>query len=394
MGGSPCYGARCPGDNKLSLHRDKPVRRFLSFLSVFILFPVFIYAQEDLIPVTIVESPLPASARPYSIGEYRSFVEMDRPFMADEFSTKFAPYKSENPADYTLTTLNEVLVIKKVTDVEKTESIGTLFFTVYFQYTLYQNGADPRQYTFNTVGNGKTDEEALDKCFRNAAIHVSDLASTVTAYPAEFFVSSMVSGEYVLSCGKKDKVHKGDEFHVYSKRNGQDIGRLYAVNVKDDITFTQPIHLKDQVIAGDSVNRVKMLGLASTLYYDFIFGDNLNCMGFYEEYFRGFRFFRFLIGTEYITGLDDNCWNIYGGLKTMWHLGYLDLSSIIYLGRGYADGAFRYTGGSIKILAEMTPMDWLKFGLETGYSKWLADHDDDYPNYGGFLLGASVTLRY
>ena len=363
-------------------------------LLAFLVMPIFLWAQEDLIPVTIVEHPLPASAKPYSIAEYRSFVEMDRPFLGDDFSTRFAPFISDNPEDYTLEKPNEVLVIKKVVDVEKTESIGAVFFPVYFQYTVCQEGAENREYTFNTVGNGTTDEAALDKCFRNGAIHVSELAGTITAHPAEFFVSSMVSGEYVLSCGKKDKIHKGDEFHVYSKRNGQDIGRIYAVNVKDDITFAQPIHLKDQVIAGDGVDRINMLGLGSTLYYDFIFGDNLNCVGFYEEYFRGFRFFRFLIGTEYITGLDDNSWNIYGGLKTMWHLGYLDLSSIIYLGRGYADGAFRYTGGSVKLLAEITPMDFLKVGLETGYTKWLADHDKEYPNYGGFLLGASVTLRY
>jgi len=370
------------------------VRNILIFLIVFLLMPIFLFSQEAQIPVAIVEFPIPAEVRQYQIGEYRSFVEMDRPLMADEFSARFVPFTSGNPDDYTIASPDEILVFKKVVTVEKTESIGTVFFTAYFQYTVCQNGAERKEFTFNTVGNGTTDQEALDKCFRNGAIHVAELAGTITAHPAEFFVSSMISGEYVLSCGKKDKIHKGDEFHVFSRRNGQDIGRLYAVSVKDDITFTQPIHLKDQVLAGDSVDKVKMLGLGSNFYYDFIFGDNLNCFGFYEEWFRGFRFFRFLVGTEYMTGLDDNCWNLYGGLKTMWHLGYLDLSSIIYIGRGYADSDFRYTGGSIKLLAEITPLDWLKVGLETGYSKWLADHDDEYSNYGGFLLGASVTLRY
>ena len=368
--------------------------RRLLLLSVFIFLSALAFAQDAEIPITIVEFPIPDQAKAYGIGEYRSFVEMDRPFMGDGFSAKFAPFVSENIADYPLDSEGGATVFKKVVDVEKTDSIGTVFFTVHFQYTVCQEGAEPKEYTFGTVGNGTTDEEALDKCFRNAAIHVSDIAGSITIHPSEFTVSSMVSGEYILSCGKKDKVAKGDEFHVFSKRNGQDIGKLYAVNVKDDVTFAQPIHLKDQIIAGDGVERVRMLGIGANFYYDRIFGDNLNCMGGYLEYFRFFRFFRFLAGTEYINGLDDNCWNIYGGLKTMWHLGYLDLSSIIYIGRGYADDDWRYTGGSVKLLAEITPMDWLKFGLEAGYSKWLADHDDEYSNYGGFLLGAGITLRF
>ncbi|MBO7516389.1 MAG: hypothetical protein J6T61_01440, partial [Spirochaetia bacterium] len=313
------------------------MRRFLLFLSVLILLSGIAFAQENVIPVTIVEFPLPASARTYQIGEYRSFVEMDRPFMGDGFNAKFAPFTSENIADYPLDSEGGATVFKKVDKVEKTESIGTVFFTAYFKYTICQEGAEPKEYTFSTVGNGPTDEAALDKCFKNAAIQVSDIAGSISVHPAEFTVSSMVSGEYILSCGKKDKVAKGDEFHVYSKRNGQDIGKLYAVNVKDDITFAQPIHLKDQVIAGDGVEKVKMLGFGANFYYDRIFGDDLNCFGLYLEYFRFFRSFRFLVGTEHISGLDDNCWNIYGGLKTMWHLGYLDLSSLIYLGRGYAD---------------------------------------------------------
>ena len=369
------------------------MRKLFLLLAILIILPSILYAQEDVIPVAIVEFPLPDSARTYQISEYRSFVEMDRPFMGDGFSCRFAPYTSDNIADYPIGE-GEALVFKKVEKVEKTESIGTVFFTAYFQYTICQEGAEPVVHTFSTVGNGTSDEEALDKCFRNAAIHVSDIAGSISAHPAPFTVSSIISGEYVLSCGKKDKIAKGDEFHVYSKRNGREIGKLYAVKVKDDITFTQPIHLKDQIIAGDSVDRVKMLGFGANFYYDRIFGDDLNCFGLYLEYFRFFRSFRFLVGTEHISGLDDNCWNIYGGLKTMWHLGYLDLSSLIYLGRGYADSDWRYTGGSIKILAELTPIDWIKIGLETGYTKWLADHDNEYPNYGGFLLGTGITLRF
>ena len=369
------------------------MRRILFFISALILLPLSLMAQETVIPVRIVEFPLPESARTYQISEYRSFVEMDRPFMGDGFSCRFAPFTSEDINDYPLEA-GEALVFKRVIDVEKTESIGTIFFSVNFQYTIRQEGAEPKVYTFSTVGNGISGETALEKCFRNAAIHVSDIAGSISVRPAEFTVSSMISGEYVLSCGKKDKVAKGDEFHVYSKRNGQDIGKLFAVNVKDDITFTQPIHLKDQVIAGDGVERVKMLGFGANLYYDHIFGDDLNCFGLYLEYFRFFRSFRFLVGTEHITGLDDNAWNIYGGLKTMWHLGYIDLSSIIYIGRGYADGDYRYTGGSIKLLAEFTPIDWIKIGVETGFTEWLADHDNDYPNYGGFLLGGGITLRF
>ena len=370
------------------------MRKLLLSLTLLILLSGLLYAQEDLIPVKIVEFPLPESAKKYEIVEYRSFVEMDRPFMGDGFSCKFAPYTSANIEDYPIGDNGEALIFKKVVNVEKTESIGTVFFTASFQYTICQKGAEPVVHTFSTVGNGTTAEQALDRCFRNAAIHVSDIAASITVRPAEFTVTSMVSGEYVLSCGKKDKVAKGDEFHVYSKRNGQDIGKLYAVKVKDDITFAQPIHLKDQVIAGDGVDRVKMLGFGANFYYDHIFGDDLNCFGAYLEYFRFFRSFRFLVGTEHISGLDDNSWNVYGGLKTMWHLGYVDLSSLIYLGRGHADGDWRYTGGSIKLLAEFTPLDWLKVGVETGYSKWLADHDNDYPNYGGFLLGAGITLRF
>ena len=370
------------------------MKKFFLLLTVLILLSGFLYAQEEVIPIKIVEFPLPASARTYGIGEYRSFVEMDRPFMGDGFSCKFAPYRSDNLADYPIGDDGEALVFKKVVNVEKTESIGTVFFTAYFEYTICQKGAEPVVHTFSTVGNGTTDEMALDRCFKNAAIHVSEIAGSISVRPSPFTVSSMVSGEYVLSCGKKDKIAKGDEFHVYSKRNGRDIGKLYAVNVKDDITFTQPIHLKDQVIAGDGVERVKMLGFGANFYYDRIFGDDLNCFGMYLEYFRFFRAFRFLIGTEHISGLDDNSWNIYGGLKTMWHLGYLDLSSLIYLGRGFADGSYRYTGGSIKVLAEFTPIDWIKVGVETGYTKWLADHDNDYPNFGGFLLGAGITLRF
>ena len=376
------------------MHGDKPVKKFLLFLSVLILFSSFAFAQENVIPITLVEFPLPDSAKTYQIGEYRSFVEMDLPFMGEGFSAKFAPFKSENIADYPLDINGGATVFKKVEKVEKTESIGAVFFTTYFKYTICQMGAEPKEYSFSTVGNGSTDEVALDKCFRNAAIHVSDIAGSISLHPSEFNVSSMVSGEYILSCGKKDKVYKGDEFHVYSKRNGQDIGKIYAVNVKDDITFAQPIHLKDQIIAGDGVERVKMLGFGANFYYDRIFGDNLNCFGTYLEYFRFFRAFRFLIGTEYISGLDDNCWNVYGGFKTMWHLGYVDLSGLIYIGRGYSDSSFRYTGGSIKLLAEFTPKDWIKVGLETGFSKWLADHDNDYPNYGGFLLGTGITLRF
>jgi len=376
------------------MYRDKTVKKSFLLLLLLIMISGFIYAQEEVIPIKIVEFPLPASARTYEISEYRSFVEMDRPFMGDGFSCKFAPYTSADISDYSYDTEGQAIVFKKVVNVEKTDSIGTVFFTANFQYTVCQEGAEPVVHTFSTVGNGTTAEQALDRCFRNAAIHVSDIAGSISIRPAPFTVSSLVSGEYVLSCGKKDKIAKGDEFHVYSKRNGQDIGKLYAVKVKDDITFAQPIHLKDQVIAGDGVERVKMLGFGANFYYDRIFGDDLNCFGMYLEYFRFFRSFRFLIGTEHISGLDDNSWNIYGGLKTMWHLGYLDLSSLIYLGRGYADSAYRYTGGSIKILAEFTPIDWIKVGVETGYTKWLADHDDEYPNYGGFLLGAGITLRF
>ena len=369
------------------------MRRLLLLLSAFILMPLSAWAEDDIIPVSIVEYPLPDSARAYSVSEYRSFVEMERPFLGDEFSARFAPYKSADISDYPIEE-GSVLVFKKVLDVEKTESIGTVFFTVYFQYTICQDGAEPKEYTFSTVGNGISDSAALDKCFRNAAIHVADIAGAISAHPAPFTVSSIISGEYVLSCGKKDKIYKGDEFHVYSKRNGRDIGKLYAVNVKDDVAFTQPVYLKDMVIAGDSVEKIRLIGLSSNFYYDHIFGDNLNCFGFYQEVSRGMRAFRLLAGTEYMAGLDDNCWNIYGGLKTMWHLGYLDLSSLIYIGRGYADGDFRYTGGSIKLIAEFTPLDWLKLGVEAGYSEWLADHDNDYPNYGGFLLGAGITVRY
>ncbi len=376
------------------MHGDKTVRKSFFLLILLIILSSFIYAQEEVIPIKIVEYPLPASARTYEISEYRSFVEMDRPFMVDGFSCKFAPYKSADIANYSYDTEGQAIVFKKVLDVEKTDSIGTVFFTVKFQYIVCQEGAEPVVHTFGTVGNGTTAEQALDKCFKNATIHVSDIAGSISIRPAPFTVSSMVSGEYVLSCGKKDKVAKGDEFHVYSKRNGQDIGKLFAVNVKDDITFAQSIHLNDQIIAGDGVEKVKFLGFGANFYYDRIFGDDLNCFGAYLEYFRFFRVFRFLIGTEHISGLDDNCWNIYGGLKAMWHLGYLDLSSLIYIGRGYSDSDYRYTGGSIKILAEITPIDWLKFGLETGYTKWLADHDDEYPNYGGFLLGAGITLRF
>ena len=370
------------------------MKKFFLLLTVFILLSSFIYAQEDVIPIKIVEFPLPASARTYEISEYRSFVEIDRPFMGDGFSCRFAPFTSANISDYSYDTEGQAIVFKRVENVEKTDSIGTVFFTAKFQYIVCQEGAEPVVHNFSTVGNGTTAEQALDRCFKNATIHVSDIAGSISVRPAPFTVSSQVSGEYVLSCGKKDKIAKGDEFHVYSKRNGQDIGKLYAVNVKDDVTFAQPIHLNDQVIAGDGVERVKMLGFGANFYYDRIFGDNLNCFGMYLEYFRFFRAFRFLIGTEHISGLDDNCWNIYGGLKTMWHLGYLDLSSLIYLGRGFADGDYRYTGGSIKVLAEFTPIDWIKVGVETGFTKWLADHDNDYPNYGGFLLGAGITLRF
>jgi hypothetical protein len=377
------------------MHGDKTVRKILLFLSVLILLSNLAFAQEeDVIHVTIVEFPLPETAKAYQIGEYRSFVEMDRPFMGDGFTAKFAPYRSANIADYPLDSESSAMVFKKVAKVEKTESIGTVFFTVFFQYTIVQEGVEPKVYSFSTVGNGISDDAALEKCFRNAAIHVSDIAHSITIHPAEFTVSSMVSGEYVLSCGKKNKVAKGDEFHIYSKRNGQDIGKLYAVNVKDDVTFARPIYRKDQVLAGDGVERVKMLGFGANFYYDHIFGDDLNCFGAYLEYFRFFRAFRFLVGTEYISGLDDNSMNVYGGLKTMWHLGYIDLSSLIYIGRGYADSDWRYTGGSIKLLLEYTPIDWIKIGVETGFTKWLADHDDEYSNFGGFLLGAGITLRF
>ena len=369
------------------------MRKFYFFLSAFILLPIFLFAQENVIPIKIVEFPLPESAYSYQFQEYRSFKEMDRPFMGDGFSCKFVPYISDNAADYTIDEA-DILVFKKVINVEKTESIGTVFFTVYFQYTIYQNGEAPKEYTFSVVGNGAYSGAALEKCFRNGAIHVTDIASSISAHPADFLISTIVAGEYILSCGKKDNIGKGDEFHVYSKRNGQDIGKLYAVNVKEDITIAQPIYLKDQVLAGDSVDPVRLLGFGANLYCDWIFGDNLGCLGLYMEYFRFFRAFRFLVGTEYIAGLDDNCWNLYCGFKTMWHLGYVDLSSLIYIGRGYADGSFRYTGGSIKVIAEFAPKDWMKVGVETGFTQWLADHDNDYPNFGGFLLGAGITLRF
>lgn len=375
------------------MHGDSPVRK-LTLIFILFLIPIALWAQENEIPVKIVELPLPESAQPYQFESYQSYVEMDRPLLGDGFDTEYIPYISDDPADYQTEEQGGILVFKKVDNVERTPSEGTTFFTVSFTYTIFQDGAEPVVHSFSTVATGTDDAKALDKCFRNATIHVADMAGTVSAHPASFYVSSMVSGEYVLSCGKKAKIRKGDEFHVYSKRNGQDIGKIYVVNVKEDVSFAQEIHLKDLVLAGDGVERVNLLGFGSNFYYDHIFGDNLDCFGFYQEYFRGFRAFRFLIGTEYITGLDDNCWNIYGGLKTMWHLGYLDLSSLIYLGRGYADGDWRYTGGSIKLLAEITPMDWLKFGLETGYSEWLADHDREYSNYGGFLLGVSITVRY
>ena len=180
------------------------MRKSILVLAILILFSGILYAQEDVIPIRIVEFPLPASARTYQIGEYRSFVEMDRPFMGDGFSCKFAPFTSGNITDYPVAE-GEALVFKQVINVEKTESIGTVFFTAYFQYTICQDGAEPVVHNFNTVGNGTTDEEALDKCFRNGAIHVSEIAGSISARPAPFTVSSIVSGEYVLSCGKKDK---------------------------------------------------------------------------------------------------------------------------------------------------------------------------------------------
>ena len=76
------------------------MRKLFLLLVVLILLSGFLYAQEDVIPIKIVEFPLPASARTYQIGEYRSFVEMDRPFMGDGFNCRFAPYTSANIADY------------------------------------------------------------------------------------------------------------------------------------------------------------------------------------------------------------------------------------------------------------------------------------------------------
>ena len=105
------------------------MRKILLFLAALILISGFAFAQENVIPVKIVEFPLPSSARTYEISEYRSFVEMDRPFMGDGFSCRFAPFTSADISDYSYDTEGEAIVFKRVENVEKTESIGTVFFT-------------------------------------------------------------------------------------------------------------------------------------------------------------------------------------------------------------------------------------------------------------------------
>ena len=119
------------------------MRKILLFLAALILISGFAFAQENVIPVKIVEFPLPSSARTYEISEYRSFVEMDRPFMGDGFSCRFAPFTSADISDYSYDTEGEAIVFKRVDNVEKTESIGTVFFTAKFQYIVCQDISFP-----------------------------------------------------------------------------------------------------------------------------------------------------------------------------------------------------------------------------------------------------------
>ena len=351
-------------------------------------------ADGEKIPLFIVKVPLSDAVKAFNIESCPSYRNIDKPFTGDYYDTKELAFISLDPSDYNMTDSNANLVFRSIDSVEKTPSEGVVFFSVKFSYLVFQDGKLTKKEEFTTVGAGKTESEALDKCFKNATVHAADVAGVVSAHSGVFCISGIIPHEYILNCGKKDKVKKGDEFHVFSKRSGADIGRLFATDVQDDKTFAQSIHLKEKPLAGDTIEHRNTIGLGTAFYYDRIFGDNLNCFGFYEEYSRCLRAFRPIVGTEWINGLDESAWNIYAGLKTLWHLGYIDLSSIVFVGRGQVDGEFCYTGGSIKLLTEITPLDWLKFGIEGGYTKWIADHDDEFDDYGGFALGASLTLRY
>lgn len=208
----------------------------------------------------------------------------------------------------------------------------------------------------------------------------------------EWKVESIYSGEYVLGCGKDQDIRKGDEFYLLSEEGSRN-GKLYAVRVTDDLTFARAAYSDRRIMAGDSIERIKMAGFGTRLYCDYIFGENALCCGAYQEYFRGFLAFRPVAGIEYAdTG--SGLMNLYGGLRTMHRFGRFDVSALLTVGRGCVDGDFCYSGGSMKLTADYPLGDHILFSGECGYTSWLPDHDDERDEISGFLIGCGITVRF
>lgn len=364
---------------------------FFVFLVLAASLPAF--SVEGKISLFLAKAPLTEGFEGYGIEE-KWYDLLNRPFEAGNIDLHEKAYISDFPEDYFKEKEDLFLVIQKLTGIEKRVSGDSVFFTVGFLYLIFRGHEKTDDVIFSVCGAGRDEHEALDKCFRDAAIHIADIPDMINAERSLFRISDFYAGEYILGCGKKNSVKNGDEFRVISRRSDIDIGKLYVTNVEDEISFAAPLFLKGTVFPGDIVKHIKFFGLGSYFYFDRIFDSGgMDCIGFYEEYFRGTKSFRPVAGCEFIKS-DTWNYNLYAGFKVVRRLGYTDISSLITLGRGYAEDSFRYTGGSIKLIADYTFFDRFKIFAEGAFTKWIADDQEDFSDYGGFAAGIGFAVKY
>ncbi|MCQ2604782.1 MAG: hypothetical protein MJ215_07090 [Spirochaetia bacterium] len=364
-----------------------------------------IFAQEADVSAEVPQDSVPAIMAVVHVkapvtGEYREyitenpgyeFIDLPLEHRVSEYSE--LQFLSDDPKAYTVDD-NAVLVISRIKDVTRDVQQDLYFFRMKFMYSVYRHGDLIDDYQFVTIGTGDTQEEALKKCFRNGAVNVAYIFEKICGSQDLYTISGTYGNEYILSCGSEQKIRKGDEFKVMSKRSGSVAGKLYVTDLDAEQCFAHKMYLREMALPGDTVERIKLFGLATNVYCDMIFDDGvLFSSGVYEEFFRGCSSFRPLVGIEYINA-DSGNMNLYAGIKSMHHVGYIDLSGLVTLGRGYTDGDFRYWGGSIKIIADHIFADYFKISVENGYTRWIADKQDDFSDYGGFLLGLGFTFRY
>lgn len=359
---------------------------------IFLFLPALLFSLDEKMEIILVEAPLSPEIDAGDIRSHQSYYLMEQPFVKGDCSFRRAGYISGNGGDYDAGS-GAFVVIQEITKADRMEYPEGLFISLEFRYTLFRGPELLSETVFTAAGTGKDEDEALEMCFGNGALSVVRIMDGISRDQSLWQVAGIYSGEYVLDCGRKDKVRKGDEFRLFSAADGEKKGKLFAVKVRDDITFVQAAWLDKKVMVGDRAERIRLAGFGTNLYYDYIFGDGVSCFGAYQEYFRGFLSFRPVTGIEY-NDFGDGLFCLYGGLKTMRRFGKTEISALVTIGRGSTGGEFCYTGGSMKLTAGFPAGDHILISGECGYATWLPDHDDEYDEFGGMLLGGGITFRY